>query len=607
MYKIILSLFIVGSFIVTYADSAVQTDWQEGPGYPGPVPAFGNTFDSDTEAICYLVPGQLFLLDGITEYTVDAPGGGINDICTADFDLDGDMDIAGISYVEEYISWWENTNSLGSFWIEHAVCFEFDTGIEIISADVDSDGDMDIIAASYGGDAIMWFENDNISNTEWPEHIIGENFNGAYSVVIADIDGDGDPDVVGSCIGDDQVAWWKNTDGLGITWEKIIIAVSVDLPASVDADDIDGDGDVDVVGFASLDDLVFWWENADGSGNSWIEHVVDSDLDLLWNICCTDMDSDGFIDIAGAALSDTVYWWRNVNGSGTLWTRHIIDENFDGALCVFSTDMDKDGDQDLAGAAGTSNDVTWWENLDGLGTQWSANMISDSLNSPSSVHCADMDGDGNIDVLASEYWVAEIKWWDLNIFEIDGSLESSILDTQSDPDWGALEWSSETPSETSVSFQVRASDDYNSMGVWSDTLTEPCLLDTVLSDGDSYVQYRVLLHTYNPLNVPSLLDVQISWETLGIECETGHEVLALLPFAPNPLSGSPIIRFSQQEIADVKLSVIDLSGRLIEVISLEGSSPGYHTVQIDEFPAGIYFCRMTSGDFTATQRFVVIK
>ncbi|MCK4506441.1 MAG: T9SS type A sorting domain-containing protein [Candidatus Aegiribacteria sp.] len=36
-------------------------------------------------------------------------------------------------------------------------------------------------------------------------------------------------------------------------------------------------------------------------------------------------------------------------------------------------------------------------------------------------------------------------------------------------------------------------------------------------------------------------------------------------------------------------------------------SPGFHDVLHGELTPGIYFCRMISGDFTATQRFVVIE
>ena len=184
------------------------------------------------------------------------------------------------------------------------------------------------------------------------------------------------------------------------------------------------------------------------------------------------------------------------------------------------------------------------------------------------------------------------------------------MNLDNDPDWGAIDWSASTPSGTSVSFLVRASDDYSNMGVWSDTLTIPCSLDGILNDYDSYFQYKVLLETVNPeTTTPSLYDITISWDPLGIE-DTGlpiPSIIAMLPITPNPVTGSPVIRFGLPESASIDISIFDLSGRLVSEIRGDEYSPGYHDVLLGDFSPGIYFCRMISGDFTATQSFMVIK
>jgi hypothetical protein len=93
---------------------------------------------------------------------------------------------------------------------------------------------------------------------------------------------------------------------------------------------------------------------------------------------------------------------------------------------------------------------------------------------------------------------------------------------------------------------------------------------------------------------------------MGIgDCEY-PSALALLPFSPNP-SLVPIIRFGSPEPASVELSIFDLSGRLVSKLHEDEYSQGYHDVLLENLAPGIYFCRMISGDFTATQRFVVIE
>jgi len=128
---------------------------------------------------------------------------------------------------------------------------------------------------------------------------------------------------------------------------------------SVYATDVDGDGDVDVLGAALYANDITWWEN-DGSEH-FTEHTIDGNFNGAHSVYATDVDSDGDMDVLGAAwLADDVTWWEN-DGSEH-FTKHTIDGNFDGVHTVYATDVDSDGDVDVLGAALDANDVTWWEN-----------------------------------------------------------------------------------------------------------------------------------------------------------------------------------------------------------------------------------------------------
>ena len=118
---------------------------------------------------------------------------------------------------------------------------------------------------------------------QWAETTIDGNFALTRSVYAADIDGDGDLDVLGAALSADDIAWWRNGDsnggGDGSSWTETTIDGNFGAAHSVYAVDLDGDGDLDVLGAAIFDDDIAWWRNGDsnggGDGSSWTETTID--------------------------------------------------------------------------------------------------------------------------------------------------------------------------------------------------------------------------------------------------------------------------------------------------------------------------------------------
>ena len=82
------------------------------------------------------------------------------------------------------------------------------------AADIDGDGDIDVLSASTTDNKIAWYENDG--SQSFTPHTITTSADGAASVYAVDIDGDGDMDVLSASQLDDKIAWYENLSPVGI-------------------------------------------------------------------------------------------------------------------------------------------------------------------------------------------------------------------------------------------------------------------------------------------------------------------------------------------------------------------------------------------------------
>merc|ERR1712185_562199 len=169
-------------------------------------------------------------------------------------------------------------------------------------------------------------------------HVISTLADGPVSVFAIDVDGDGDADALSASEYDDIVAWYENADGAGGSWTRHVISTSADSAYSVFAIDVDGDGDVDVLSASTGDDTIAWYENADGAGATWTYHEISTLADGAYSVFAIDVDGDGDVDALSASEGDdTIAWYENAGGA---WTRRVISTAADGAISVFAIDVD---------------------------------------------------------------------------------------------------------------------------------------------------------------------------------------------------------------------------------------------------------------------------
>ncbi|MBS1252611.1 MAG: hypothetical protein MAG451_01652 [Anaerolineales bacterium] len=226
---------------------------------------------------------------------------------------------------------------------------------------------------------------------------------------VADLDGDGDLDLLAVESENEDVVWWENVSGDGLSFEEHMITAQSFEVTVVSPGDIDADGDVDFFALAPERDKVTIWVN-DGRGN--FTQQSDSDLRVrgITYVEAVDMNGNGYADFL--AVDDEardVYWWEN-NGQPTAigFAEHLVTDRSAGIGAVSrvdAVDVDRDGLVDFVSANRASGRISWWRHtIDEQGYH----VFHEASDRPNGhleqaalgVAGLDAEGDGDTDILA---------------------------------------------------------------------------------------------------------------------------------------------------------------------------------------------------------------
>jgi hypothetical protein len=335
-----------------------------------------------------------------TESLIGAAGANNHDVEVGDVNRDGKIDAVSRPKGGGGTNVWLQ-GSTPTTWTRVVASTRAGEGTGL--GDIDNDGDLDILHNGF------WVENTNGAGTAWAERTIATNWPADVGAVVADLNGDGRKDVVlAPSESSGRLSWYESATPRTGPWTERVIDSSVSYIHTFKAADMDRDGDLDLVTAemhqSSDPDEVSVYLNG-GNGLSWTQQVVATSGSH--NLRVGDIGKDGDLDIMGTNWNDSfnpapdsavVRYWRNDLAAKLpldRWARRVVDSARPWrAIFIASGDVDRDGRRDIVTGG-------WWYRNPGSTTgTWTRNAIGSPLNNMAAVY--DFDGDGDLDVLGTQ-------------------------------------------------------------------------------------------------------------------------------------------------------------------------------------------------------------
>ncbi|NOT31869.1 MAG: hypothetical protein HOP15_15595 [Planctomycetes bacterium] len=327
-------------------------------------------------------------------------------VAASDLDGDGDLDLVMANQVDDNLALFHQL-SPGSFAVVPITLGDStitSSPRSVAALDLDGDGDMDLVSANeLGDDLTVFLQEPGGSFPASPDQVLG-GMDAPVSVAAADLDGDGDPDLVSANRDSDDLTVFLQLSPGSFAMDPLVLgdSATTDGPVSVVAVDLDADGDLDLVSANSDgDDLTIFHQLSPGSFAVPLTLGDSAMTDGPVSIAAIDLDADGDLDLVSANSDgdDLTVFLQLSPGSFAVPLTLGDSATTDGPVSVAAADLDGDGDLDLVSANELGFDLTAFFQLSPGSFGMAPLALASGGAFPTSVVAVDLDGDGDQDLV----------------------------------------------------------------------------------------------------------------------------------------------------------------------------------------------------------------
>ncbi|KNC54559.1 uncharacterized protein AMSG_10409 [Thecamonas trahens ATCC 50062] len=331
---------------------------------------------------------------------------GPRDVAIGDIDGDGKADLAAVFRTADTVAWFPHAVVPGSFAAgPTSIATALDGVGAVVLGDLDADGDLDLVTASPGELGVAWRANIDGDAVAWSSpRSVAPSPPGTHALALADLDADGDLDLVlgSSEPGAAALGYALNVDGVGGFAPVVALAWSANATGGLALADYDLDGDVDIAVFDSSGTTLVVLLNRGGDDGFGPELAVDTTGSDIAALVAADLNNDALPDLVAAhAGAGAVLWYAASNGAGLAFVAAAVVANTDvaGASALAIGDVDGNGALDVIVGATTDTTIAWYANA-GNGAFALGATVDAGASDVAVLATADLDADGELDIVA---------------------------------------------------------------------------------------------------------------------------------------------------------------------------------------------------------------
>lgn len=340
-------------------------------------------------------------------------GASSNYILPFEANADTCPDFAYISDARDEVAYLENENNFNFSLKKLATAITLPESM--IRADLDQDGDQDIVSISSNNE-IIWL--DQQPDSSFQQKIISSALDNPIQIAVDDINADGFFDIITASIGDDDFSIWYNDGNQNFT-EFFLTSSQTQLsnPSYFNICDLDNDNDKDFIIIASSTSTtspkgIFWIKNL-GNGTFSAPIVIKNNLNLMGEVIVHDFDNDGNKDIIVANHEQGSSGLQLIKNNNNATSFTITTPVSFRAVGIRKGDINGDGLMDFVTRNDDDNDIVWFESHGNL--TFTPHTIIMNENRDVRFEICDAGNDGITDILFYEFYFGYTNSIDFNI------------------------------------------------------------------------------------------------------------------------------------------------------------------------------------------------